>query len=43
MAASKPTLIYFPFPGRAEIARLVFTLGKIDFEVGHLGVKRLCF
>lgn len=28
-----PTLVYFPLPGRAEIARLAFTLGKINFVV----------
>lgn len=33
-ATTKPTLIYFPVPARAEIARLAFTVGKIDFEVG---------
>lgn len=28
-----PTLTYFPVPARAEIARLAFTLGKINFVV----------
>lgn len=31
-AAAKPVLIYFPIPARGEIARLAFTLGKVDFE-----------
>jgi glutathione S-transferase len=29
---STPTLTYFDFPGRAEIARLCFTLGGVDFK-----------
>lgn len=33
-----PTLIYFGIPARAEVARLLFTLGNIDFED-----KRLTF
>jgi hypothetical protein len=28
-----PTLVYFDFPVRAEVARLLFTLGKVEFEV----------
>jgi hypothetical protein len=28
-----PTLTYFPLPGRGEIARLAFTVGKINFVV----------
>lgn len=27
------TLIYFGIPARAEVARLLFTLGKLEFEV----------
>lgn len=27
-----PTLIYFGLPGRAEVSRLLFTIGKIEFE-----------
>jgi hypothetical protein len=30
-----PTLIYFGIPARAEVARLLFTLGKLEFEVSH--------
>lgn len=28
-----PTLIYFPIPARAEVARLLLTVGKVDFNV----------
>ena len=28
-----PTVTYFPVPGRGEIARLAFTVGKINFVV----------
>eukprot|EP00878_Enallax_costatus_P004329 GHUV01004560.1.p1 GENE.GHUV01004560.1~~GHUV01004560.1.p1 ORF type:complete len:225 (+),score=64.82 GHUV01004560.1:496-1170(+) len=31
-ATNKPILTYFPVPARAEIARLAFTVGKVDFE-----------
>lgn len=31
MASSKPTLTYFAIPGKGEVARLAFTLGKVDF------------
>lgn len=34
--AGKPTLIYFPIPGRAEVARLCFTIGGIDYEDKHI-------
>lgn len=30
--AGKPTLMYFSIPGRAEVARLCFMMGGIDFE-----------
>jgi hypothetical protein len=30
-----PTLIYFGIPARAEVARLLFTLGNIDFEASR--------
>ncbi len=30
---SMPKLFYFAFPGRAEVARLSFHIGNIDFEV----------
>jgi hypothetical protein len=36
-----PTLVYFDFPVRAEVARLLFTLGKLDFEVSA-GSKAAC-
>jgi hypothetical protein len=29
-----PTLYYFNIPGRAEVARLLLTLGGVEFEVG---------
>jgi hypothetical protein len=32
-SAQVPTLIYFNVPGRGEITRLLFTLGKVAFEV----------
>lgn len=28
-----PTLIYFPLPGRAEVARLLLSIGKVEFVV----------
>jgi hypothetical protein len=33
MAAPKLTLTYFGFPGRAEVARLVLTIGRVNFQV----------
>lgn len=33
-SAPVPVLTYFNVPGRGEIARLLFTIGKVDFEVG---------
>jgi hypothetical protein len=39
-----PTLTYFPVPGRGEIARLAFTVGKINvvvsFESSCLQISR---
>lgn len=32
-----PVLIYFGSPGRGEVARLLFTLGKLEFEVQFWG------
>jgi hypothetical protein len=37
--AGKPTLIYFPIPGRAEVARLCFTIGGIEYEVSMMLCK----
>jgi hypothetical protein len=34
-------LYYFAFPGRAEAARLIMTLGKIPFEVGPCWLSQL--
>lgn len=28
----KPRIVYFEFPVRAEVARLLFTLAKVDFD-----------
>lgn len=33
------TLYYFSIPGRAEVARLMLTIGKIDFVVGTTFVR----
>lgn len=30
------TLYYFPIPGRAETARLLLTIGKVDFIVSTI-------
>lgn len=34
-----PTLVYFDFPVRADVARLLFTLGKVEFEVSRVKME----
>lgn len=36
----KPRLVYFDFPVRAEVSRLLFTLAKVDFDVS--AVRQPC-
>jgi hypothetical protein len=34
-----PKLTYFPITGRAETARLLFTIGGVAFEVSEMGLR----